>query len=97
MKTTRKSDRPDRNDGKPQAKPVVVAAQPHDARWAFESSKPATKPAAAANQALAYDVVRTPPSEVYTAGFQTGSDEVDASRFAGKAVTFMSVAKFRKN
>jgi hypothetical protein len=98
VKTTRKSDRPDRRDSKPDAKPIVVAAQPHDARWAFENTQVASVPAGAkAGQKMAFDVVRTAPTEVYTAGFQAGGDEADFNRFAGKAVTFMSVAKFRKN
>ena len=47
--------------------------------------------------ALAYNVVRTAPREVYTAGFQQASQEADANRFSGKAVTFLSVARFETN
>ena len=36
----------------------------------------------------------TAPREVYTAGFQQEDQAAVANRFSGKAVTFLSVARF---
>ena len=40
-------------------------------------------------------MVHTPPSEVYTAGFQAENQMVDTNRFTGNAVKFLSVARFQ--
>ena len=45
--------------------------------------------------AVVHAEARHPPSEVYTTGLQQGT-QADA-RFTGKAVTFMTVAKFSTN
>jgi hypothetical protein len=44
---------------------------------------------------FAYNIVRTAPRAVYTAGFQQGDQAADANRFSGKAVKFLSVARFQ--
>ena len=43
---------------------------------------------------FAQNIVRTAPMEVYTAGFQSAANAGDPNRFTGKAVEFLSVAKF---
>ncbi|TIU06195.1 MAG: peptidase M15, partial [Mesorhizobium sp.] len=84
------------NDLKPGPTAMVVATPPQAARWALGSgdniatvSDPTTAPR------YAYNIVHTPPSEVYTAGFQTDAQLPDASRFTGNAVKFLSVARFQ--
>ncbi|MDX8477664.1 DUF882 domain-containing protein [Mesorhizobium sp. VK24D] len=96
VKTTRKEARASANDLKPGPKAMVVATPPQAARWALGSgvniatvSDPTTAPR------YAYNIVHTPPSEVYTAGFQTDAQTPDASRFTGNAVKFLSVARFQ--
>ena len=96
VKTTRKEARASARDLKPGPKAMVVAAPPQAARWALGSgetiatvSDPTTAPR------YAYNIVHTPPSEVYTAGFQSDADAPDPSRFTGKAVKFLSVARFQ--
>ncbi|RWC77637.1 MAG: peptidase M15, partial [Mesorhizobium sp.] len=96
VKTTAKEGRASSRDLKPGPKAMVVAAAPQAARWALGSgvniasvSDPTTAPR------YAYNIVHTPPSEVYTAGFQTDGGMQDASRFSGNAVKFLSVARFQ--
>ncbi|WP_348627057.1 hypothetical protein [Mesorhizobium sp. M4B.F.Ca.ET.049.02.1.2] len=98
VKTTRKEARASARDHKPEAKAMVLAAQPQAARWALNSGETAaTVSSATTAPRFAYNIVRTPPSEVYTAGFQTDPKMPDASRFAGNAVKFLSVARFQTN
>ncbi|SFO13533.1 Uncharacterized conserved protein YcbK, DUF882 family [Mesorhizobium sp. NFR06] len=96
VKTTRKEARASAHDLKPGPKAMVVAAPPQAARWALGAgvniasvSDPTTAPR------YAYNIVHTPPSEVYTAGFQADDEVPDASRFTGNAVKFLSVARFQ--
>ncbi|MDX8477914.1 DUF882 domain-containing protein [Mesorhizobium sp. VK24D] len=98
VKTARKEARASANDLKPGPKAMVVATPPQAARWALGSgeniatvSDPTTAPR------YAYNIVRTPPSMVYTAGFQTNPQTPDSSRFTGNAVKFLSVARFQTN
>jgi hypothetical protein len=46
---------------------------------------------------FAYNMVRTAPTEVYTAGFQQGDQSASAHKFSGTAVKFLSVARFSTN
>ena len=94
VKTTQKAARPSRKDSKPDAKPVVVAAQPQDARWAIDKTYVTKSSAGTKAPSYAYNIVRTAPLEVYTAGFQQGDDQGDINRFTGKAVKFLQVARF---
>ncbi len=96
VKTTRKEARPSPHDLRPGPKAMVVPTPPQTALWALNRgeniaaiSSPTTAPR------YAYNIVHMPPSEVYTAGFQTGGEVPDASHFTGKAVKFLSVARFR--
>lgn len=93
VKTTRKSDRARVGSTKPSPKPMVVAAQPEAARWALGGE---TELAYAAG-GPSIEHLRSVPSEVYATGFQRNTVVADASRFSGKAVTFMPVARFQTN
>jgi len=95
VKTTAKSARARAGDNKPSPKPLVVAAQPEAARWAL--GEDAQLVYAANGPAVASEMVRSVPSEVYAAGFQRDTVVADAGRFSGKAITFMPVARFQTN
>lgn len=96
VKTTRKESRATARDLKPGPKAMVVAAAPQAARWALTSGEHvAAVSSATTAPGYAYSIVHTPPSEVYTAGFQPSSQVADVNRFTGNAVKFMSVARFQ--
>ncbi|WP_269932544.1 DUF882 domain-containing protein [Aminobacter sp. HY435] len=97
VKTTRKASRPVAEEAKPEPKAVVVAAAPDAARWALRSGEQVTTVTTNTKApGFAYNMVRTAPSEVYTAGFQQGQ-VADAQHFTGSAVKFLSVARFATN
>jgi uncharacterized protein YcbK (DUF882 family) len=96
VKTTRKEGRATAQDASPGPKSVTVAAQPELARWALHGDEAAAPEESTEAPQLAYNMVRTAPSEAYTMGFQTGDETADANRFTGSAVTFLPVAKFAK-
>lgn len=99
VKTTAKAARPSRKDVKSTTKkqPVVVTAQPSSARWALDSSYVANNTNNTKAPSYAHNIVRSAPVEVYTAGFQQGPQTADITRFSGKAVTFLTVARFGKD
>ena len=92
MKTTEKAARA-RSGARPAPKPLVVAAQPEAARWALSGE---THLAYAAG-GPSIEHLRSVASEVYATGFQRDTVVADASRFSGKAITFMPVARFETN
>ena len=94
VKTTRKTARASAEDSRPDRKPVVVAAQPQAARWVLHTDYVKNASAGTRAPSFAYNLVRTAPREVYTAGFQAENQARDANRFSGKAVEFLSVARF---
>lgn len=97
VKTTEKAARPTLSDLRPDPKAVVVPTEPAAARWAFQKDFIAEAGDQTTAPSFAYNVVRTAPRAVYTAGFQPADESRNAHRFSGKAVTFMSVAKFDTN
>ena len=75
---------------------MVVPAQPDAARWALNSNEQvATVSDATTAPRYAYNIVHTPPTEVYTVGFQPDGQALEANRFTGTAVKFLSVARFK--
>ena len=98
VKTTAKGARPVRKDAKRDAKPRSSrrSRRPRAGRSTAPMCLPATRRAPRL-PSFAHNLVRAAPSEVYTAGFQQGTQVADASRFTGKAVTFMTVARFSTN
>ncbi len=94
-KTTRKAARASAQDSKPDRKTVVVAAQPQAARWVLHNDYVTTASTGTRAPSFAYNIVRTAPREVYTAGFQAENQLADANRFSGKAVKFLTVARFQ--
>ena len=97
VKTTRKEARARAQDVKPGPKAVAVATQPELARWALHGNETAAVTARDDDTPrMAYNLVRTAPTEVYTVGFQNDDEMANANRFTGSAVRFLSVAKFSK-
>lgn len=94
VKTTPKSARPSAHDTKPDPRPMVIAAQPQAARWALDGNYIANNTEGTKAPSYAYKIVYSAPREVYTAGFQQGDVQAQANKFSGKAVTFLSVARF---
>ena len=96
VRTTAKGARPHSSDSKPGPKSVVLAAQPQAARWAWSSDTELAQATVHSTSppAYAYNLVRTAPREVYTAGFKAETKVADANRFTGKAVEFLSLARF---
>ena len=97
VRTTKKAARPSAKGARPARKSVVVAAQPKTARWALYGDPVATNGKGTTAPSLAYNIVRTAPVEVYTAGFQQDAEAAPTDRFSGKAVKFLSVARFATN
>jgi hypothetical protein len=97
VRTTAKEARATARDARPDPKALVVSAQPELARWALhgDDTVVAGEQGEAAPK-LAYNLVRTAPTEVYTMGFQSDDAMADAHRFTGSAVKFLAVAKFAK-
>ncbi|MGB8816491.1 MAG: DUF882 domain-containing protein [Rhizobiaceae bacterium] len=92
VKTTTKSAKPKQVDAKPGRKSIAAAPTPKVGRFALNSA-----PVAIENQPIAPEyaqaLVRAAPTEVYVAGFsQVGP--LEASKFSGKAVNFLRIAKF---
>jgi hypothetical protein len=95
VKTTRKEARAVPAGAKLHATTTVVATL-QVARSALRSKEhiAITSDAMIAPR-FAYNVVHIPPTEVYTAGFQSNNQMIDANRFAGNAVKFLPVARFQ--
>ncbi|MCO5162538.1 MAG: DUF882 domain-containing protein [Mesorhizobium sp.] len=95
--TTPKSPRPMSGDGKPDPKPVQVPIKAGIVDRTFSHTLFVRQPSRPDGKAFAVSSLRQAPTEVYTAGFQQVAQAPDPKRFTGKAVTFMSVAKFETN
>jgi len=96
VRTTRKTARATAEDVRPDRKSRVKSAEPTAARWVLgkDSNAPAA-PKGATTPSIAYNAVVTAPRTVYTAGFKKPGEAIpDANRFTGKAVEFLSVARF---
>ncbi|WP_048647587.1 DUF882 domain-containing protein [Nitratireductor soli] len=96
-RSTGKSAKPGPKDVSPEAQPVVVAATLGTKSRAFSRHSMLTE-AAHGTHPPAFDseFVRSPKT-VYTTGFEQNLAVADATRFTGKAVNFLSMARFRTN
>lgn len=97
VRTTAKSSKPRPADSEQERISRQVPVQQEIARWALSRQPVISNTAGTKAPSFAYDIVRTAPKMVYTNGFQPNGSELDASRFSGKAVEFMSVARFSSN
>jgi len=96
-RSTRKSAKPGPSDVTRGAQPVVVASKGEAPTRALSQNSMLTE-AARPTHPPAFDseFVRSPET-VYTTGFQQDIAVADATRFTGKAVNFISMARFRTN
>ena len=97
VQTTGKEARASSSDMKPRAKPVPVPVKGDVAQWAVQPRLPPMPVRTSARHATAFDMVRTKPSFVYTAGFRQGDTGEDPHRFTGSAVKFLAMARFDAN
>lgn len=98
VRTTTKSARPQAGQvARNEPRPVVVPVEQEIARFAFMRDVSVTTAGGTANPAMAHAMVRSAPQAVYTQGFSRAGPTPAADRFSGKAVTFLSVAKFETN
>ncbi len=86
-----KMAKPESADVMPETGPVVVPVSKDKAIWAFRASH---VPDIKSTSTLAQSAIRAQPTTVYKLGFGDVPNESDAHRFTGKAVTFLSIAKF---
>jgi len=96
IRTTAKAAKPRAGDSRVQPKSVAVPVQQELTRWAFKRDVDVSSAGGTTEPATAHAMVRSAPSTVYTTGFQRGV-AAPADRFTGKAVTFISVARFETN
>jgi uncharacterized protein YcbK (DUF882 family) len=95
VRTTAKGAKPHPAEARePEAVIQPVAAVPVPKRAI--SSIPVTRAVPVKGMALRNDALRAAPTTVYTAGFQRDLPSEKANTFSGKAVTFLSIAKFSK-
>lgn len=94
VKTTRKTARATPGDARPERKAQVKTAEPQAARWVMSNDHVANATQNTKAPSFAYNAVVTAPREVYTSGFKKAGSTPDANRFTGKAVEFLSVARF---
>ncbi len=92
VRTAPRQAKPAPSDVQPDASPVVVPVDPHEAEWAFNAGK---VPEIHSSKERARTIMYSPPSVVLTAGFATHPLDSDPHRFSGTAVSFLSVAKFQ--
>lgn len=97
VRTTSKAPRPQAGQARSESRPVVVPVQQDVARFAFMRDVTVETAGGSTEPATAHAMVRSAPQAVYTLGFAQGAPAPDADRFTGKAVTFLSVAKFETN
>ena len=93
VRTTEKGAKPQPSAAK-RAAPVVIPVQAEIPTMALASSAVADAEPKVVRKASVNEALRTAPTEVYTAGFQQGLPSQNANKFTGKAVTFLSIAKF---
>ena len=97
VRTTTKSAKPRAGEARTEPRSVAVPVEEGLTRWAFVRDVTVSTAGGTTDREQAYNTVWSAPQTVYTAGFQQGAADQDANRFTGKAVRFMSVARFATN
>ena len=98
VRTTQKGAKPNAELARPDPRPVVVPLEQQLTRWAFQRDVTVATAGGKAEPDRAYSMVWSSPQTVYTSGFQQAAPKpAEVNRFTGKAVTFMSVARFGTN
>lgn len=96
-KTTTKSAKPGPSDSQPDPRSVPIPVPQQVARWALSNEPVALDTRGTRAPSFAHAAVRAAPQMVYTEGFQASLVDGQPNRFAGKAVRFLSVARFSTN
>ncbi|MEZ5812708.1 MAG: DUF882 domain-containing protein [Rhizobiaceae bacterium] len=92
--TTRKTDRPSADD-QPRGRQAMIVPLPENlSRHAISKVHIARAERRSRAPRFAFDLVGRAPNEVYTEGFSRTARIDNPYRFTGKAVKFLSVAKF---
>jgi uncharacterized protein YcbK (DUF882 family) len=97
VKTTAKGAKPVAGDSKPDPRGVLVPIPNQIARWALNPAPTMMEKRRTVAPSFEMAHVRSAPQMVYTAGFGNDTSQQQAHRFTGKAVTFLSVARFGTN
>jgi len=93
-KTTAKAGKPGPTDGLPDPRSIPIPVPQQVARWALSNEPVLLDTRGTKAPSFAHAAVREAPRMVYTAGFQAPAASEQTNRFSGKAVNFMSVARF---
>lgn len=98
VRTRGKTRRPTSADAQPDPKSRHFAVSQNVVQWALSNEAELVNAAGiGAPSFVAQNLVRAAPRIVYTAGFEPADRGPDASRFSGKAVKFLPVARFASN
>jgi uncharacterized protein YcbK (DUF882 family) len=97
VRTTGKGARPSATDSRPDPRAVAIPVPQQVARWALSNREIRMDPKGATPPSFAHALVRSAPQVVYTDGFHADDVQGSAHRFTGKAVSFLSVARFGTN
>ncbi len=92
-RTTPKSAKPGPDDARPEPKPLVMPVHSSGGQLVLSRDSVINKTHRTKAPSFTPQIAKA-PSAVYTDGFQQDGMIADARRFTGKAVTFLSVAKF---
>ena len=95
VKTTAKAAKPGPGDSRPDPRAVLVPIPRQLAQWALNPAPAMMEKRGTRAPSFAMAHVGTAPQMVYTAGFGSDTGQRQANRFTGKAVTFLSVARFK--
>src|SRR5690606_3599299 len=93
-KTTEKAGKPGPSDSGPAPRSIPTPVPLQVARWALSNEPVLLENRIQKAPSFVPAAVRTAPKVVYTAGFQTAPSKEQPNRFTGKAVVFLSVARF---
>lgn len=94
IRTTEKSGKPNAADQRPERRVMIVPLPENLSRRAFAKTHIARATGFSRAPSFAFDLVGRSPHEIYTAGFSRTARIDNPYRFTGKAVQFLSVAKF---
>lgn len=94
IRTTEKAGKPDVGDQKPERQVMIVPLPENLSRRAFAKTHIARANIRTRAPSFAFNLVGRAPREIYTAGFSRTTTISNPYRFTGKAVQFLSVAKF---
>ena len=94
VRTTGKSNKPDAGDTKAKRQVMIVPLPANLSRHTLSKTHIARARGRSRAPSFVFDLVGTSPSEVYTSGFSRTARIANPYRFTGKAVQFLSVAKF---